>query len=88
MHISEQVAAALIADGWARTVENGDTLFRKSRPTGGAFGQSRVCLCLDVTGRWLERSDGWGDVEREVDLRDWQGNAAGAITAALHGKDC
>ena len=78
-HISEQVHAYLIADGWWIC----GVKFNKIFATGGLFGRQIKTLQMDKTGRWLERVDGWGNVERDVDLRNFPNDPAGAIAAVL-----
>jgi len=83
MHISDMVTDELVLDGWDdRAQDNGDVIFYKRLPTGGAFGEAIVTLRMDHTGRWLERVDGWGTVERDVDLREYI-SAEAAIEAVL-----
>lgn len=79
MHIFDQVAEALKADGWRRD----GLIFKKRQATGGAFGVAYTILRMDGTGRWLERVDGWGAVERDVDLRNFPNDPRGAIAAVL-----
>jgi hypothetical protein len=78
-HISEQVERELIAQGFKR--ENG--AWRKSVATNGVFGQSMIILQIDASGRWLEHVDGFGRVEKDVDLRDYANDPAGAIVAVI-----
>ncbi len=78
MHIAEQVAAELIALGFA-TVDG--LTFRKSVETGGVFGKGSTIVRIDEGGRWFERVDGWAKVEKDIDLREFEGNAKGAIAA-------
>jgi len=51
-------------------------------PTGGMFGEAIVTLMMDQSGRWLERVNGWGETEREIDLREYE-VADRAIVAVL-----
>lgn len=90
MHISDRIAAELGVNGWEMRARasHRDTLFTKRIE---AFAEAGTCsdgarvvnLSIDESGRWLERHDGWGKVEREVDLRNFIDNAKGAIAAAL-----
>lgn len=90
MHISEKVEQALIADGWELQsfINAGDRCNYQKRienfaPAGTVSNGARVVtLRIDQTGRWLERVDGWGKVERDVDLRRFD-DAATAIQAVL-----
>ena len=84
MHISDRVAQALLADGWriAALSRKGDMSYTRTIATGGAFGRATQTLSIDLTGRWLARLDGWGTVERDVDLRDHTDPQA-AIAAVL-----
>lgn len=80
MHIFEQVAAELNAQGFARFP---GFSFRKTVPTGGQIGRTTLTVQMDDTGRWLERVNGWGKVEKDVDLRDFASDPKGAIAAVL-----
>ena len=84
MHMADHVAKTLLEFGWR--VETPGT-YAKRIPCfadAGAFsdGTRVVRLRIDDGGRWLERVDGWGHVERDVDLRDYDAPRA-AINAAL-----
>ncbi len=79
-HISEQIAAELAAQGF-ETNDSGQ--FVKPVATGGAYGKSVVILEIDDSGRWLDRRDGWGKIEKEVDLRDFPHNPAVAVQRVL-----
>lgn len=81
MHIAEQVTEALVADGWNNS--NHSLIFKKRLPTGGAFGFQIMTLRIDNSGRWLERVDGWGNVERGVDLRDFPNDPVSAIETVM-----
>lgn len=86
MHISEQVAAHLVSAGFtASQAPNGDTVYTGTAGTsGGAFDRPvRATLRVDATGRWLESVDGWGNVTRDTDLRNWAGRAAEAVAHVL-----
>jgi len=80
LHISARVSALLRADGWAVT----GWTFKKRAPTGGQFGFQIMTLRIDETGRWFERVDGWGKVERDVDLRNYENDPAGAIKVVIN----
>lgn len=80
MHISDEVQAVLIQRGF-RT--SNDATFRRTIATGGAFGSTTQIVQIDPTGRWLERVDGWGNVERDCDLRDYAGRASAAVDHVL-----
>lgn len=80
MHIFEQVAAELQVQGFSRYA---GWQFRKSVPTGGEIGRTTLIVQMDDTGRWLERVDGWGKVEKDVDLRNFANDPKGAISTVL-----
>lgn len=70
-HISERVADRLIDDGWTMGAETAEgQTFRRTVPTGGAFGRTAQFVTICPAGRWLEQTDGWGQVLQCVDLRD------------------
>lgn len=81
-HISERVKAALIADGWLYAIAPAGHHFEKMFPTAGEHGRAKVFLLIEPCGRWFERLDGWGAVEKDVDLREFD-KAAEAIAAIL-----
>lgn len=85
MHISEQVAAELTAQGFTARESAAWQIFTgRNGTSGGAFNRPViVTVRIDPTGRWLERVDGWGNVERDVDLRDYAGRAAAAVDHVL-----
>lgn len=70
MHISDEVRAALIQRGFCTSDA---TTYKRTTQTAR----------IDPTGRWLERVDGWGNVERDCDLRDYAGRAASAVDTVL-----
>jgi hypothetical protein len=78
-HISERIAQTLLADGW----QGSPGRMQKRTTTAGAFDHTITVLETDTSGRWLMRVNGWGQTEREVDLRQYQNDPHGAITAAL-----
>jgi hypothetical protein len=80
MHISEQIAAVLVSQGWSL---GSDSAFRKKFATGGSYGSTTKTLLICEFGRWLERLDGWGVVEKDVDLRDFPDAPEAAIAAVL-----
>ena len=79
MHISDQIAAELIAHGF----ENNDGTFSKLFPTNGEFGLAKKLLMISDNGRWLSLVDGWEVVIKDCDLREFN-NAPEAITAVLN----
>lgn len=79
MHISEQISAVLVSQGWTQK----ERTFTKSFATGGAFGSALKTLQICERGRWFERVDGWGAVEKDVDLRDFPNAPEAAIAAVL-----
>lgn len=85
-HISEQVIDRLLQDGW--TNSPGMVHFRKIIPNFApagtvSNGARSVALRVCTDGRYIERHDGWGKVERDVDLRDYPNDPNGAIEAVL-----
>lgn len=80
MHISDEVMAVLIQRDFCTSDA---TTYKRTIATGGAFGRTTQIVQIDPTGRWLERVDGWGTVERDVDLRDYAGRAAAAVDHVL-----
>lgn len=83
MHISDQVEAELVAQGWMNHGEEFRKLVQDIEEAGAlSDGRRVVRLVICPKGRWLERVDGWGKVEREVDLRDYT-DAKAAIKAVL-----
>lgn len=83
--IADKVAAALVADGWEAFAGGRFEKVIVGWAEGGGMvpdGRRRVRLVLDGLGRWFERVDGWGKVEKDVDLREFD-NAAAAIAAIL-----
>lgn len=80
MHIVDQIIETLENDGWDR--DGADYRFFKAFETGGAFGSAKTTLLMDESGRWLESINGWGHVEKSIDLRNFSNNPAGAIAAA------
>ncbi len=82
-HISEQVGAALEAQGFTRK----GNAFKKRIAGAAAAGQLSdggrvVTLQIDDTGRYLERLDGF-DVANDIDLRDFAGDPEGAVRTVL-----
>ena len=84
--IAEQVAAALIAGGWqqvAVSAHKSDWQKRVPGAPGGQYEERGVIANVRIdAGRWFERSDGWGRVIADVDLREFQDGAA-AVAALL-----
>jgi len=84
VHISDQVAAALLTKGFSLSHGTYVRLIENYAPAGSfSAGARRVVLAIDASGRWLERQDGWGRIEKDVDLRDYTNDPDGAITAVL-----
>ncbi len=82
MSIVEKVAAELIAQGWVQSKK----VFVKEFATGGAFGKAYCRLRFsEPSQRYLERVDGWDHVERDVDLRNYENDPAGAVAAVMKG---
>lgn len=83
-HISEQVAAALIADGWRFDGATYAKRIEGFAPAGFHSDGTRIVrLEIDESGRWLTRRDGWGVVIRDIDLRDYPAAPHAAIAAVL-----
>lgn len=84
MHISDQVKLELLSSGWQ---EMGSTFVKKfaAREEAGALsdGSRIIVLRIDASGRWLERHDGWGNVEKDVDLRSFSDAPREAVAAVL-----
>lgn len=85
MHISDKIKKELLETGWVY-FEQADE-YRKLIEGYALAGQlssgSRVvCLNMDDTGRWFSRLDGWGKVEKDIDLRNYS-DASEAIAAVL-----
>jgi hypothetical protein len=86
MHISEQVANELLRTGWNFDDRNCTASKRiEGFANAGQLsnGSRIVTLRLDAQGRYLERIDGWGGVEKDVDLRNYANNPKAAIAAVL-----
>ena len=84
MHISDQIADLLIAQGWeACKGEFVKTLEAFAQPGLISNGRRVVRLAFSPDYRWLERRSGWGDVDQEIDLRNYPNAAQAAIDAAL-----
>lgn len=85
-HISEAVAAALIADGWQESHGEYRKRFAGIAPAGrmAPDGARIVTLRIDASGRWLERLDGW-NVARDCDLRNYDGRPRSAIAYVMGG---
>ena len=80
MHISDEVRAVLIQRGFSTSDA---TTYKRHIATGGAIGRTLQTVQIDLSGRWLERVDGWGTIQTEVDLRDYTGRAAAAVDTVL-----
>lgn len=86
MHISEQVHVALCKQGFEFSLASGEfSKLIEGFAAAGQFSNGRrvVRVRMDDTGRWLERVDGWGKVERDVDLRNFPDQPEAAIAAVL-----
>jgi hypothetical protein len=75
-HISKQVRDVLIDAGWIQKTCFGSVgmyfeKYIKGIAPAGSFsnGNHFINLEIDSTGRWFSIVDGWGKVERDVDLR-------------------
>jgi hypothetical protein len=84
MHVSEQVEEELKRNGWKKF----GAFWRKridNFEEAGMFsdGARIVNLSICESGRWLERKDGWGKFEKDVDLRGFIDNPQGAIEEVL-----
>lgn len=76
----DQVIARLESDGWEKIAPY---IWRKSFKSEGEFGRRGVLIQLD-NARYLERIDGWGKVEKDVDLRRYE-DPGEAIADVLKG---
>ena len=84
-HIADTIAATLRADGWQERVgEFSKRIAGQAMPgTICPDGARIVALRIDQGGRWLERIDAWGKVERYCDLREFQGRPRSAIASVM-----
>ena len=80
MHVSDEVRAVLVQHGFSTSDA---TTYKRTIATGGAFGRTTQIVQIDQTGRWLECVDGWGNVKKDVDLRDYAGRASAAVNHVL-----
>ena len=85
MHIETQVKNELLNEGFIETAPSVFKCLISGFAAAGTIsnGERMVTLTIDETGRWFSRVDGWGKVERDVDLRDFVHNPIGAIKAVL-----
>lgn len=90
-HIKDRLETELEQQGWVRVIcQFSDDLYFRKRvedfaPAGTLSSGARVMsVRMDVTGRWLERVDGWGKVEKGIDLREfWDHPATVALASVL-----
>lgn len=83
--MAERLESALAADGWRLGAAGAWEKRIVGFAPPGSFspdGARVVRLAICERGRWLERLDAWGGIQREIDLRD-HAEPAGAIAAAL-----
>ena len=85
MHISDKILAELLRTGWRHKAKDTFTKRIEGYAEAGTVsnGARIVTLEMDATGRWLSRVDGWGKVEKDADLRNYQNDPRGAIDAVL-----
>lgn len=92
MHISDQVAQALLNDDWVWDGDLNGSLYEAKFTKVITFpelagtisdGTRLVTLTICERGRYLSRVDGWGKVELDVDLRDFPNEPHRAIDAVL-----
>jgi len=84
----EQIAELLENEGWLALSVGAGSAWQclvAGFADAGQFsdGARVVRLALDERGRYLERLDGWGMVEKDVDLREFEGDPVGAVKAVL-----
>lgn len=83
MHISDKVKAELVKRGFhAGEVTATDAYYSRKVATGGQYGTANQTVRISNDGRWLERVDGWNNVERDLDLRCYD-DAAKAVHCVL-----
>ena len=83
--MAERLERALACDGWRLGAAGAWEKRIVGFAPPGSFspdGARVVRLAICARGRWLERLDARGGIEREIDLRD-HAEPAGAIAAAL-----
>ena len=85
MHTETQVKNELISEGFIETSPSVFKCLISNFEAAGTIsnGDRMVTLTIDETGRWFSRVDGWGKVERDVDLCNFVHNPIGAIKAVL-----
>ena len=89
MHISDKIAATLMADGWSIIGRGTNLPFYTKRHTfpelAGTIsnGTRVVTLTICERGRYLARVDGCGRTIRDVDLRDFPNDPTGAIAKVM-----
>lgn len=85
-HISEQVAAALVADGWRFDGAAYSKRIEGFAEAGTLSDGARIVrLDMGESGRWLTLRDGWGIALGDVDLRNYANAPREAIAAVLQG---
>jgi len=83
-HISDRIAATLEGLGFSRDGLDFTRMTEGVEEAGSlSNGRRLVRLSIDETGRYLERKDGWGKVEEDVDLRYFTDDVMGAIERVL-----
>lgn len=85
MHTSEKIAELLIEDGFV--FKNGEysKLVNGVAEAGQLSDGARVVrITISEDGRWLSRVDGWGEVEKDVDLRDYYNHGLNGCKAAIY----
>lgn len=84
MHIKEQIIEELKTTGWKVQGKTAEKLVHSFSQSGTLSDGSRVVrLSIDECGRWFERLDGWGNVQKDVDLRNFENSPKAAIEAVL-----
>ena len=83
-HIKDELEELLLKDGWIISKDNGKVMFEKFVNKS----HRSTILTINKTGKWFESSKplaypkGFNSVKL-VDLRDYWGNAQGAIDEVL-----
>ncbi|NYT42328.1 hypothetical protein HZY97_16265 [Sphingomonas sp. R-74633] len=83
-HISEQVAGMLRSGGFADAAGGFSRSVANMAEAGTiSDGSRQLILKMDDAGRWLERHDAGLGVVKDVDMRDFPNDPAGALRAVL-----
>lgn len=79
MSVADKIIELLNNDGWVEFRYSGIVGFHKkikSYDISGQFstGDRIVHINLDSTYRWFSKTDGWGKVDKDLDLRLYSGD--------------